>query len=98
LVVVNNGGGGIFEYLPQAGLEEFEQAWLTPLALDFSHAAAMYGLAYRQVAGAADFSAALEHALKGGAHLIEVMVDRASSVAKHRAYWAAAAGSTLGPR
>jgi 2-succinyl-5-enolpyruvyl-6-hydroxy-3-cyclohexene-1-carboxylate synthase len=86
-VVLNNGGGGIFEYLPQAGLDEFAQAWLTPLDLDFSHAAAMYGLAYRSVGTAPDFSLALEAALKGGAHLIEVSVDRTASVAAHRAYW-----------
>ena len=46
-VVLNNGGGGIFGYLPQAGLEEFERAWLTPTELDFSHAARMYGLDYQ---------------------------------------------------
>lgn len=98
LVAINNGGGGIFEYLPQAELAEFERAWLTPLELDFSHAAAMYGLAYRQVSGAADFAPALADALKGGAHLIEVVVDRAASVARHRAYWSAAAGSRPDPR
>lgn len=90
-VVLNNGGGGIFEYLSQTGLEEFERAWLTPLELDFSHAAALHGLAYQRVSGAADFLPALDHALQGGAHLIEVRVDRMASVAKHRAYWLAAA-------
>ena len=90
-IVFNNGGGGIFEYLPQAGLEEFEQAWLTPLDLDFSHAAAMYGLTYRKTAHATDFAVALAVAIKGGAHLIEVTVDRAASVARHRAYWEAVA-------
>lgn len=88
-VVLNNGGGGIFEYLPQAGLAEFEQAWLTPLDLDFSHAAALYGLTHHRVKALAAFAPALESALKGGAHLIEVMVDRADSVRRHRAYWSA---------
>ena len=90
-VVLNNGGGGIFEYLPQAGLEEFERGWLTPLELDFSHAAALYGLSYVKVDHGAGFSAALAAALKGGVHLVEVSIDRASSVARHRAYWEAAA-------
>ncbi|MEN6584451.1 MAG: 2-succinyl-5-enolpyruvyl-6-hydroxy-3-cyclohexene-1-carboxylic-acid synthase [Sulfuricella sp.] len=90
-VVLNNGGGGIFEYLPQAGLEEFERGWLTPLALDFSHVAALYGLSHVKVEHGAGFSAALAAALEGGAHLVEVSIDRAGSVARHRAYWEAAA-------
>jgi 2-succinyl-5-enolpyruvyl-6-hydroxy-3-cyclohexene-1-carboxylate synthase len=90
-VVLNNGGGGIFEYLPQAGLEEFERGWLTPLELDFSHAAALYGLSYVKVDHGAGFSVALAAALEGGAHLIEVRIDRAGSVTRHHAYWEAAA-------
>ena len=92
LVVVNNGGGGIFEYLPQADLEDFERAWLTPSGMDFSHAAAMHGLSYHRTEGATGYGAALDHALQGGAHLIEVSVDRRESVARHRAYWRAVAG------
>ena len=92
-VVLNNGGGGIFSYLPQAGLEEFERAWLTPTQLDFSHAARMYGLEYRKVECSGDFDAALAAALEhDGPDLIEVMVDREISVACHRGYWATVAG------
>ncbi len=89
-VVLNNGGGGIFEYLPQAGLEEFERGWLTPLDLDFSHAAALYGLSHVRVDNGEAFSAALRAALRGGSHLVEVSIDRVSSVARHCAYWEAA--------
>ena len=90
-VVLNNGGGGIFEYLPQSQLEDFERAWLTPLGLDFAHAARMYGLGYQKISPAEDFPAALDTALAGGAHLIEVMIEREVSVARHRAYWTAVA-------
>lgn len=90
-VVLNNGGGGIFEYLPQSQLDDFERAWLTPLGLDFTHAARLYGLDYQKISRAADFPAALASALTGGAHLIEVMVEREISVARHRAYWTAVA-------
>ena len=90
-VVLNNGGGGIFEYLPQSQLEEFERAWLTPLELDFSHATKMYGLSYQKISLGADFPAALESSLAGGAHLIEVMIEREISVARHQAYWTAMA-------
>jgi len=92
-VVPNNGGGGIFSYLPQAGLEEFERGWLTPTDLDFSHAARMYGLEYRKVECSEDFAAAFAAALAhDGPDLIEVTVDREISVARHQVYWAAVAG------
>jgi 2-succinyl-5-enolpyruvyl-6-hydroxy-3-cyclohexene-1-carboxylate synthase len=92
-IVLNNGGGGIFSYLPQAGLEEFERAWLTPTELDFSHAARMYGLDYCHVENAEAFDVALAAALEhDGPNLIEVTVDRETSVARHRDYWAAVAG------
>jgi len=94
-VVLNNGGGGIFEYLPQSQLADFERAWLTPLGLDFAHAATMYGLGYQRISLAEDFQAALASALAGGAHLIEVMVERDVSVARHRAYWMAVAEPDL---
>jgi len=88
LVVINNGGGGIFEYLPQVALPEFERAWLTPSTIDFSHAAQAWGIAHRRVDTLASFSAALAAALAtGGPQLIEVIVDRGQSVAQHRAYW-----------
>lgn len=90
LVVLNNGGGGIFGYLPQAGLEDFERAWLTPTELDFSHAARMYGLDYQRVEGGEDFAAALVAAQQhDGPDLIEVMIDREVSLSRHKAYWAA---------
>jgi 2-succinyl-5-enolpyruvyl-6-hydroxy-3-cyclohexene-1-carboxylate synthase len=93
-VVLNNGGGGIFSYLPQARLEDFERAWLTPTELDFSHAARMYGLACRKVESGEDFDAALAAALAhDGPDLIEVTIDRGDSVARHKAYWAAVAGN-----
>ncbi len=88
IVVFNNGGGGIFEYLPQAALPEFSAGWLTPQAVDFASAARTFGLAYRSCATAEDFATHLAQALAaGGPYLIEVTVDRAASVAAHRAYW-----------
>lgn len=93
-VVLNNGGGGIFSYLPQSGLEDFEAAWLTPTELDYSHAARMYGLNYQRVDRSEDFDAALAAALQhAGPDLIEVAIDRQASVTRHKAYWAAVAGS-----
>lgn len=90
LVVLNNGGGGIFGYLPQAGLESFERLWLTPAGLDFAQAAKLYGLEYRRVDMPEEFGPAFSGALeKDAVTLIEVAIDREASIACHQAYWAA---------
>jgi 2-succinyl-5-enolpyruvyl-6-hydroxy-3-cyclohexene-1-carboxylate synthase len=92
LVVINNGGGGIFRYLPQADLPGFERNWLTPTGLDFTHAARLFGLRYHRVTGRREFAEALSAALaERGPQVIEAMVDPGSSVTAHRAYWAAVA-------
>ena len=52
IVVVNNDGGGIFEFLPQAGQierEEFEALLGTPLGLEPERVAALYGIGYARL-------------------------------------------------
>lgn len=88
VVVVNNGGGGIFGYLPQAGLAEYEKLWLTPQFLDFAALAKAYGVGYACAATPAAFAATFRAALASGStNLIEVKIDLAESIARHRAYW-----------
>lgn len=88
LVVVNNGGGRIFDYLPQHGLPGFEALWRTPVAPDLGRLAAAFGLPHRAAADAAGFSDALDKTL-GTAHpgMIELVVDAATSQAVHTAFW-----------
>ncbi len=77
IVVINNGGGRIFEHLPQHKLPEFEAAWLTPQQLDFQAAAKTFGLSYAatQVTNNS-FVEALQNALAvGGPHLLEVILN-----------------------
>lgn len=65
IVVLNNGGGRIFEQLPvsrSASTDELT-AWTTPHKLDLSHAAALYGLAYVRVPSNHGLVAALSEAL-----------------------------------
>jgi 2-succinyl-5-enolpyruvyl-6-hydroxy-3-cyclohexene-1-carboxylate synthase len=93
LVVLNNGGGGIFDYLPQARLPEHRRLWLTPTGLDLSRVAALYGLPFHRLREPAGLRAALEEVLGAPrAGLVEVMIDRAESTAAHRAYWDRVAG------
>ncbi|MBI2307421.1 MAG: 2-succinyl-5-enolpyruvyl-6-hydroxy-3-cyclohexene-1-carboxylic-acid synthase [Rhodocyclales bacterium] len=85
IVVINNGGGGIFDLLPPAALPEFETGWLTPQAIDFAYAAAAFGVDYRRcddpAAAVAEVGAALA---AGRPRLIEFVVDRAHSLARRR--------------
>jgi 2-succinyl-5-enolpyruvyl-6-hydroxy-3-cyclohexene-1-carboxylate synthase len=73
IVTINNGGGGIFSLLPQAGLPEFERGWRTPQQISFEHAAATFGLAYTRASNAEGLRDALQLALaSGGPQLIEL--------------------------
>lgn len=82
IVVVNNDGGGIFSFLPQAEQideAEFEALLGTPRGVDLAGAAALFGLHYRRV----DDLDELPAALAAGTGLIEVRVDRRQNVALH---------------
>lgn len=92
LVVVNNGGGGIFSYLPLAkssAADEggaFEPLFLTPHTTRFEAAAAMFGLDYARPETTQELRAALGPA-GGRSRLVELMVDREDSVARHLGFW-----------
>src|SRR6266446_720422 len=50
IVLINNDGGGIFSFLPQAAYpEHFEQLYGTPTGLDFRLAVQMYGGQFQRV-------------------------------------------------
>ncbi|HTE64285.1 MAG TPA: thiamine pyrophosphate-binding protein, partial [Solirubrobacteraceae bacterium] len=91
IVLLDNDGGGIFNFLPVAGEgAAFEEHVATPHGVDFAHAAALYGLEHERVAAPEPFRAALDRALAaGGATLIHVRTDREDNVALHRAVWEA---------
>ncbi len=83
IVVVNNDGGGIFSFLPQAdqiGEAEFEELLGTPRGMDHAATAALFGLAHRRIDGLADLPAALA----AGTGMIEVVCDREANVGLHR--------------
>jgi 2-succinyl-5-enolpyruvyl-6-hydroxy-3-cyclohexene-1-carboxylate synthase len=90
ILLLNNNGGGIFDYLPQSQLECHQRYWKTPLDLDFGRAAALFGLEYRRVERRAELDPAIEWAASArGAKLIEVTIDPARSRSRHQAYWEA---------
>ena len=83
IVVLNNDGGGIFEFLPQADQldrDEFEALLGTPLGLDPARIAALYDLPHTRV----DRLDRLADAAAQGTALIEIPVDRRRNVELHR--------------
>ena len=90
ILVLNNGGGAIFSYLPQSRLASFERNWLTPGDLDFELAAKLYRLDFQRVVNQGDFAPALTRGLANpGLSIIEIMLDRMYSMSRHQAYWEA---------
>jgi 2-succinyl-5-enolpyruvyl-6-hydroxy-3-cyclohexene-1-carboxylate synthase len=99
LVVVDNGGGGIFSFLPQAGLprEQFELLFGTPHDADVVAVARAYGVAAERVERAGDVGPAVERNLTaGGVRVVVVPTgDRTANVDRHRQAWAAVAEARL---
>jgi 2-succinyl-5-enolpyruvyl-6-hydroxy-3-cyclohexene-1-carboxylate synthase len=98
LVVLDNDGGGIFSFLPQAELpEHFELVFGTPHGVDLAALAAVHGVPADRIEKAGDLPAALEAAVtSGGVRLVIVPTDRVDNVARHREAWAAVAAALGG--
>jgi len=91
IVVLDNDGGGIFSFLPQAGHPDvFEELFGTPLGLRLEDVARLYGLPFHEAAEASALPGALRAALaEDGVSLVRVPFERPGSVAGHRACWSA---------
>jgi 2-succinyl-5-enolpyruvyl-6-hydroxy-3-cyclohexene-1-carboxylate synthase len=98
LVVVDNDGGGIFSFLPQAELpEHFETLFGTPPQTDLGALAAVHGVPVTEVVTAAELEPALRTAVDaGGVRVVRVRTDRESNVERHREVWRAVADSLSG--
>jgi 2-succinyl-5-enolpyruvyl-6-hydroxy-3-cyclohexene-1-carboxylate synthase len=92
IVVVNNDGGGIFSFLPQAAVDRpdaglpahFEELFGTPHGIDVGPLVAALGAEHRVVA-AADLRPALEAAIgRAGVQVLELRTERARNVVLHR--------------
>lgn len=85
-VVVDNDGGGIFSFLPQADHPEtFEQVFGTPHGRDFADLARFHGIPDRPVSDPADLEGAIRASLEvGGVSIISVRTDRSHNVEVHR--------------
>jgi 2-succinyl-5-enolpyruvyl-6-hydroxy-3-cyclohexene-1-carboxylate synthase len=89
IVVVNNDGGGIFHFLPQAAYpEHFERLLGTPHGTDFQAIAAAFGIDHHHVVDSDTFHTLIATPATGP-RLIEIRTDRVENVAIHEAAWRA---------
>jgi 2-succinyl-5-enolpyruvyl-6-hydroxy-3-cyclohexene-1-carboxylate synthase len=97
-VALDNDGGGIFSFLPQADLpEHFELVFGTPHGVDLAALAAVHDVPADRVDKAGDLPAALQAAVAaGGVRLVIIPTDRVDNVARHREAWAAVAAALEG--
>ena len=95
VVVLNNDGGGIFSFLPQAEQLDtpiFEALFGTPTGLDVAAATRLFGATHVRPRDWVAFRSELCHAIKvDGLSVVELVTDRTRNVAQHRAVWAAVA-------
>jgi 2-succinyl-5-enolpyruvyl-6-hydroxy-3-cyclohexene-1-carboxylate synthase len=83
MIVLDNGGGGIFHFLPQANHmseDEFEALLGTPSGLELGKAADLFDLSTTTAENPAEY----ERALAGDARVIVVKLDRRRNLEVHR--------------
>ncbi len=82
LLVIDNGGGGIFEFLPQAeqiDRDEFEAILGTPVGVEAANVAGLHGIDYESLVDLGDLAGLASRTV-----LAEIATDRAGNVALHR--------------
>ncbi|HVF15228.1 MAG TPA: thiamine pyrophosphate-dependent enzyme, partial [Acidimicrobiales bacterium] len=86
LVVVDNCGGGIFSFLPQAGLaDHFETLWGTPHHVDLAALCAVHGIPAIRIERASELVPAVAETVEGGGvRVVIVPTEREANVAHHR--------------
>jgi len=91
IVVVDNRGGAIFSFLPQADLpEHFETLFGTPQSVDVGALASLHGITVLEVVAPDAVGMAVRAGTDaGGLQVVVVRTDRRANVAGHRAAFAA---------
>jgi 2-succinyl-5-enolpyruvyl-6-hydroxy-3-cyclohexene-1-carboxylate synthase len=95
IVVCDNNGGGVFNFLPPAQHQDvFEEIFATPLGLDFAQIARLYDLVYSPVTDRGGLEPALADALAAQAPtMVVAKFKREDSVNGHRICWEAASAA-----
>jgi 2-succinyl-5-enolpyruvyl-6-hydroxy-3-cyclohexene-1-carboxylate synthase len=100
VVVVDNDGGGIFNFLPQASNqppERFERLWGTPQGADLAAIARAYGASTEEVPDLHQLGTALAASKPGnGLRVFLARTDRAANVTVHNRLHSAVAAAVEG--
>jgi 2-succinyl-5-enolpyruvyl-6-hydroxy-3-cyclohexene-1-carboxylate synthase len=101
VILINNGGGGIFEQLPIRTTPEqaldFERLFAMPQPVDHLALAAAHGVPARRVEAGADLAVQLPWALEQPMALLEVVTDRRADAAQRQELRRMASPSLLQP-
>lgn len=85
IIVINNNGGGIFSFLPQAQAKDyFNELFGTPLNLEIAKIAQLYAGEYKCISTLPSLTAELQKVPKG-LKLIEIVSQRDKNVLVHQA-------------
>ena len=88
VLLINNGGGGIFSFLPVSGTVDqnaFERLWGTPQNVDLEGLCRAHGIPHQRVSSPGGLKPALTAAWGLNRHsVVEVVTDRQSNTALHR--------------
>lgn len=89
ILLVNNNGGGIFSFLPQASHpKNFELLFGTPIDLNFEHAVRMYNGKFEKITSWDQFkSTFLRNMNDSGLTVMEIPTARDRNVTEHRKLW-----------
>jgi 2-succinyl-5-enolpyruvyl-6-hydroxy-3-cyclohexene-1-carboxylate synthase len=94
IVVVDNGGGGIFEYLPMEASEAFGPWFLTPQDADIPALVRAAGLSCTTCPQGEGLEEALS-SMGPGPRVFHVPVDRALDRARHLQFWSDVAAEAM---
>jgi 2-succinyl-5-enolpyruvyl-6-hydroxy-3-cyclohexene-1-carboxylate synthase len=102
IVLLDNDGGGIFDFLPVArapiAREVYGEHVATPPGLDFAQAAELYGLTHERPRDLPELRESLERAIaQERSAIIEIRTERAANVALHERVWEAVASALRAP-
>ena len=85
VIVIDNRGGGIFEYLPVAQQEAvFESHFATPQSVDLAQLCQAHGVPHRKIEDWAQLTEALGDLPASGLEVLELQTDRKADVTTMR--------------
>jgi 2-succinyl-5-enolpyruvyl-6-hydroxy-3-cyclohexene-1-carboxylate synthase len=91
IIVVNNNGGGIFSFLPQAENKgNFELLFGTPLNIDFEYAVRMFQGNFTRIKDWDNLEMVMNMSTTvKGLNVYEIVTNRDRNTAEHRRFWGA---------